>query len=243
MTSHAYDLAERYRDLGGNLAFLSANNFFRRVDRVGNTLHLVDLWRNLGRPEASLIGVQYLACCNGFPFGPYRVKGRREAQWFFAGTGLVNGSTFGHGGIEIDARGSSSPGGTVLLADIPDLYGPGRSAEMTFYGTDAGAKVFAAGALNFSGSALNPMTSALLENLWRRLATAPPRPIASKAVPEPDSQESVLYRLGLLRAVQRMSERLRDLWDALEDLSPDDGLRLPPTSIRISVAGTPGVHG
>ena len=136
----------------------------------------------------------------------------------------MNGSTFGHGGIEIDARGSSSPGGTVLLADIPDLYGPGRSAEMTFYDTDAGAKVFAAGTLNFSGSALNPMTSALLENLWRRLATAPPRPIASKAVPESDSQESVLNRL---------SERLRDLWDALEDLSPDDGPRLPPTSVRI----------
>ncbi len=32
---HEYDVIERYRDLGGNLAFLSANNFFWRVDRHG----------------------------------------------------------------------------------------------------------------------------------------------------------------------------------------------------------------
>ena len=31
---HEYDAVERYRDLGGNLIFLSSNNFFRRVDRV-----------------------------------------------------------------------------------------------------------------------------------------------------------------------------------------------------------------
>ena len=32
VTTHIYDLIQRYRDLGGNLAFLSADNFFRRVD-------------------------------------------------------------------------------------------------------------------------------------------------------------------------------------------------------------------
>jgi hypothetical protein len=172
VTGHAYDLAEGYRDRGGNLAFLSANNFFRRVDRSGNTLHLIDLWRRLGRPEASLVGVQYLACCNGFPFGPYVVRGNAEAPWLFSGTGLSNGDPFGNGGIEIDARGSSSPRSIVVLANIPDLYGPGRSAEMTMYRNDAGASVFASGSLNFGGSAQNPLTSALLENLWRRL-TAP----------------------------------------------------------------------
>ena len=33
VTAHTYDVVERYRDLGGNLAFLSANNFFYRVER------------------------------------------------------------------------------------------------------------------------------------------------------------------------------------------------------------------
>ena len=32
VTTALYDLVEGFRDLGGNLMFLSANNFFRRVD-------------------------------------------------------------------------------------------------------------------------------------------------------------------------------------------------------------------
>jgi hypothetical protein len=114
--------------------------------------------------------VQFLACCNGFPFGPYVVTEDGKAPWFFAGTGLSSGDTFGHGGIEIDARTALSPPGAILLARIPDLYGPGRSAEMTLYRRRVGgAEVFAAGTLNFGASSLNPVTNALLENLWQRL--------------------------------------------------------------------------
>ncbi len=39
---------------------------------------------------------------------------------------------------------------------------------MTFY-RRKGAKVFAAGTVNFGTSALNPIVSALLENIWIRL--------------------------------------------------------------------------
>ena len=53
MTTHIYDITQRYSDLGGNLAFLSADNFFWRVDRdQRNRIWRVKLWRNLGRPEA-----------------------------------------------------------------------------------------------------------------------------------------------------------------------------------------------
>lgn len=38
VTEHAYDVVERFRDLGGNLAFLSANTFFYRVDRRGDRM-------------------------------------------------------------------------------------------------------------------------------------------------------------------------------------------------------------
>jgi len=38
VTTHAYDVLERFRDLGGNLAFLSANNVFYRVERRGRWL-------------------------------------------------------------------------------------------------------------------------------------------------------------------------------------------------------------
>jgi hypothetical protein len=51
VTPHAYEAIERYRDLGGNLAFLSANNFFYRVLRRGKTIIRSGRWRDLGRRE------------------------------------------------------------------------------------------------------------------------------------------------------------------------------------------------
>ena len=59
VTTHEYDLVQSYRDLGGNLAFLSANNFFWRVVRNGAVMEKTEQWRDDGRPEASLIGVEY----------------------------------------------------------------------------------------------------------------------------------------------------------------------------------------
>ena len=38
MTTRAYDIVERYRDLGGRLVFLSANNFFWKVDKRGQEM-------------------------------------------------------------------------------------------------------------------------------------------------------------------------------------------------------------
>ena len=38
MTAHAYDVVERFRDLGGRLVFLSANNFFWGVEKQGNVM-------------------------------------------------------------------------------------------------------------------------------------------------------------------------------------------------------------
>jgi hypothetical protein len=57
-----------------------------------------------------------------------------------------------------------------VLARIRNVMGPGRSAEMTYYETPRGAKVFAAGALNFAASADDPAVSQLLENVWARLS-------------------------------------------------------------------------
>jgi len=58
-----------------------------------------------------------------------------------------------------------------VLATIPNLFGEGRSAEMTYYEHPSGAKVFSAGALNFGGQImLWPATQQLLQNVWNRLA-------------------------------------------------------------------------
>jgi hypothetical protein len=170
-TTRAYDVTQRYVDLGGSLIFLSANNFFRRVDRVGDSIELIGLWRDLGRPEASLAGVQYRASDRGTHQAPFVLTDAGAASWIFAGTGLASGGTFGRYGIEIDATTVHSPAGTQVLAEIPDVLGPGLTAQMSYYETPAGAKVFSAGALNFGGQLLLwPVPQQILENLWQRLA-------------------------------------------------------------------------
>jgi len=167
VSQHVYDIARRYRDLGGRLMFLSANNFFWKVQRDGQLLRRVQLWRKLGRPEAALVGAQWSAS-NGSAQQPYVVHGAGAEPWAFAGTGLRNGSTFGRYGIEIDARSESSPPGTITLARIPNLIGE-HDAEMTYYETAAGARVFSAGVVNFAASINDPAVSRLVDNVWSRL--------------------------------------------------------------------------
>jgi hypothetical protein len=41
---------------------------------------------------------------------------------------------------------------------------------MTYYEADSGARVFAAGALNFTASIADPTVSRLVDNVWSRLA-------------------------------------------------------------------------
>jgi hypothetical protein len=174
VTSHEYDVVERYRDLGGNLMFLSANNFFWKVEKQGQVLRKIGLWRDAGRPEAALIGVQYRANDDGQRQGLFAVQAAASAPWLWDGTGLTEGSTFGQFvggyGIEIDATTPSSPPGTLVLAQISDLFGPGISAQMSYYETVAGAKVFAAGTLDFGGSSTFWPVKRMLDNLWTRLS-------------------------------------------------------------------------
>ena len=170
VTRHAYDVVRRYRDLGGNLAFLAANNFFREVTRKGERIARGKLWRDQGLPEAGLVGVQYAGSNHGERQAPFVVSGSTADPWAFAGTGLADGSVFGRYGIEIDSRAAATPAGTRVLASIPDVLGVGRTAEMTYYETPAGAKVFAAGALNFASSLGDPQVAAFVENVWTRLA-------------------------------------------------------------------------
>ena len=169
VTRREYDVVERYRDLGGNLMFLSANNFFWRVVRHRQVIEKTELWRKVDRPEATLIGVQYRA--NARLRAPWVVRAAPASSWVFDGTGLRAGSRFGFGGIEIDEKAPSSPRGTQVLAEIPDVFGPGFTAQMTYYETRAGAKVFAAGAFFFHRLLESDRrTARIVENLWARLA-------------------------------------------------------------------------
>ncbi len=169
VTTHEYDVVEHYRDRGGNLMFLSANNFFWRVLKRGDTIIKTLQWRDLGRPEAALIGVQYRGNDNGTHRGAWLVKDCAATRWVFAGTGLGEGSGFSSAGIEIDKTAPSSPRGVEILAEIPNLFGPGFTAQMTYYETPRGARVFAAGAFTLAGAVEQPPAARVMENIWSHM--------------------------------------------------------------------------
>jgi hypothetical protein len=133
-------------------------------------MHLVGIWRELGRPEAALIGVQYLANDSGEHRGPWIVRHSETLPWLFDGSGLADGMTFASGGIEIDRTAAASPHSVKVLAEIPNLFGRGYTAQMTYYETPSGGAVFAAGAFTLAGSVLQPNVRALIENLFLRLS-------------------------------------------------------------------------
>ena len=170
VTSHTFDVITRYRNAGGSLAFLSANNFFYKVKVTGNTMTGRTRWRDLGRPEAALVGAQYAGWDEGkYPNRPYRIVNTGAAPWLFAGTGLHNGSAVGNYGIEVDEPSAGSPPHTHILAEIPDELGPGKPADMTIY-TRGHSTVFDAGAINFGATAHWPALSRLFVNLWSHLS-------------------------------------------------------------------------
>ena len=167
---HVYHLIERYRDAGGNLAFLSANNFFYAVRPGRDTIWGRMRWRDVGRPEAALVGEQYDGWNLGrYPNLPYHIVDTTAARWLFAGTNLHDGSRLGRYGIEIDEPSDASPPGAKVLAVIRNAFGPGHSAKMTIYRRGR-STVFDAGALNFGASAHWPSVSRLVSNLWSHLS-------------------------------------------------------------------------
>jgi hypothetical protein len=170
VTSRTFDVITRYRDAGGNIAFLSANNFFSKVTVSGNTMTGRKRWRDLGRPEAGLVGAQYAGWDEGrYPNRPYRIVNTAAAPWLFEGTGLHDGSRVGNYGIEVDEPNAASPPHTHVLAEIPNELGPGKPAEMTIY-TRGRSTVFDAGAINFGASAHWPALSRFFANLWSHLS-------------------------------------------------------------------------
>ena len=52
-----------------------------------------------------------------------------------------------------------------VLAEIPNLFGPGFTAQMTYYETANGAKVFASGAFTLASAVNSPIGERLVANL------------------------------------------------------------------------------
>ena len=103
VTTQEYDLTEGYRNLGGHLMFLSANNFYYKIVRTGNTITRIAGWRDLGRPEAALVGTEFIQerqrRASG-AVGSYRNRSRYP--WLIGDSGLRVGSSSVTARIEID---------------------------------------------------------------------------------------------------------------------------------------------
>ncbi|HYZ76149.1 MAG TPA: N,N-dimethylformamidase beta subunit family domain-containing protein [Gaiellaceae bacterium] len=169
VTTREYDRIQGYRNLGGHLMFLSADNFCWRVVRHGRAIEKTRLWRDLGRPEAALIGVQYRGNDRGTHRGAWILRHARAESWAFAGTSLGPGDGLSNGGIEIDKTSPASPKGIQVLAEIPNLFGPGFTGQMTYYERPSGAEVFAAGAFTLAGAVREPKVATLIENVWTHM--------------------------------------------------------------------------
>ena len=192
---------------GVSLAFFSANNAYWQVrfesdyrtmvgyketalsrdpyalDSDTSNDHLITtLFRSaqVGKPEAALIGVQYVED---------QIDGDIVVQntWHgvFAYTDLEDGDILpGLLGYEVDARAASTPAGTTVLARSPFVTkdtGVSGNAEMTIYTAPSGAHVFATGSIQWAwgldswnaaghGDLTNADAQQITRNVLRELA-------------------------------------------------------------------------
>ena len=169
-TRQVYNLITGYRNRGGNLIFLSATNFLWKVGRHGHRITRIAQWRQLGRPEASLVGVEYRGNDEGQHHGHYVLSPFGRDSWALAGIDPAALRAWRWFGIEYDMTTHNSPRGIHVLARVnPHMRNRRLRGEMTYYQRGR-AKVFAAGTLNFPASLVYPQFRELLENVWQRLA-------------------------------------------------------------------------
>jgi len=152
---------------GTNLAFMAANDAFWHVEYQdgGTTIYseksLYDpnpdpgmktaMFREIGRPECLLEGVQHTNFTDYDHPLDYTVTAQGAADPWLAGTGLTAGSTVaGVVGREHDAIiPGCTPPGTVDIFHYAGVE-PLQNADAVRYTAPSGARVFASGAYNFS---------------------------------------------------------------------------------------------
>ena len=168
VTQHEYDAVRGFRDRGGNLIFLSANSFFWKISVAGGVMTRLVLWRKIGRDEAALVGAHYWEWDTKRRGGaPWVLRDTPASGWIFRGTGLRPGSRFSGGCCEADRTTPASPRNVQVVAEIPNVFGSGLPAQMTYYRAPSGAQVFAAGAFSLAASVWQPPVQIVVENLIR----------------------------------------------------------------------------
>ncbi len=221
-TKEMYDAAETARDSGIHLAFLGANDVYWQIrmaasdagnanrviisyknasiDPVSDPKLKTDLWRNVGRAEQALVGVQYLThnefTANGANNTDFLVT--NIDHWVYEGTGFNLGDTVpGIVGYEVDVLYPEYPqpvsSNYTRIGDsfFVDAWGDQEWSEASIYQAPSQAWVFAAGTMSwswaldksgFSHTGIQKMT----ENIFNKFV-----PLVSDPNPDPDPETEV----------------------------------------------------
>jgi hypothetical protein len=170
-SAEMYDHLEGFLNSGGSLLYLAGNGIYWKSDLSNEGLMQVnkrgrELWRNLGRPESAILGVQY----TGDDYGTYAPFVVEDASHFlFEGLGLANGETFGHNslivpgasGNETDKSGSNSPeNGSVLARGLNEPEG----GHIFSYLHDSGGLVLSFGSI--TSAAARPIDYVMQGIFW-----------------------------------------------------------------------------
>lgn len=162
---------------------------------VNNAL-VTDLWQSptVGQPQNSIVGLTFGSAADG------SLVVRNASSWVWAGTGFVNGSTVQNlVGYEYDTfvQNATAPPGIVILSDTP-MGGANPNANSTIYTARSGARVFAAGTIQWSAgldnsgwgccvsSGIQQATKNILTNFSSPAASPSPTPAPTPtATPTP----------------------------------------------------------
>jgi len=198
------------RDRGVNVAFLGANDVYRRIRlqpsvnganrqminyKVGaddpvKTEDTTADWPHapFKDPEASLTGVQY-RCARA---RADMVVADPDA-WLFRGLGLTAGQKLpGLVGPEFDrvALGVPTPRPIQIMAHSPvSCYGYPEFSDLAWYSTPSGAGVFAAGTLDWNDGISYPdaLTRTVVTTVTERVLKAIAEPLAGRTTPAVDN--------------------------------------------------------
>jgi hypothetical protein len=171
------DAVEVARERGVNLGFFGANDAYwqvrfepssagiadrilvcykdAEVDPIKDPILETIKFRDLGRAEQSLIGIQYASWNMPGANTPYVVA--NSNHWVYSGTRLRDGDSIpGIVGYEVDRLMPEHPhapgSGFALLSRSPyqDVDGTTREVNSSIYQAPSGASVFAAGTMSWS---------------------------------------------------------------------------------------------
>jgi len=207
-TKQMYDAAEIARDAGIHLAFLGANNVYWQIrlaasdagvanrviisyknasiDPVADPKLKTILWRDVGRAEQALVGVQYLTyndfMSDGSTNSNFLVT--NLGHWVYEGTGFSVGNKVpGIVGYEVDVLFPEYPkpvsDNYARIGDsfFPDVWGDIEWSEASIYQAPSQAWVFAAGTMSWSWGLdkpgfAHPGIQKMTENIFRKFVPA-----------------------------------------------------------------------